>query len=106
MHIKIQKPVFESIINQALPFTEKKDNTQITSHILLDADEKLTIKATDKEIGIKIITDADILEKGTITINGKRLFDIIKALQNKEIEIKNDITNKIVDESTEEILEL
>ena len=100
MHIKIQKPIFESIINQALPFTEKKDNTQITSHILLDADEKLTIKATDKEIGIKIITDADILEKGTITINGKRLFDIIKALQNKEIEIKNENDTIIITQDT------
>jgi DNA polymerase-3 subunit beta len=100
MHIKIQKPVLESIINQALPFTEKKDNTQITSHILLDADDKLTIKATDKEIGIKITTDADILEKGTITINGKRLFDIIKALQNKEIEIKNDNDTIIITQDT------
>ena len=90
MHIKIQKPVIESLINQAMPFTEKKDNTQITSHILIKADSKLTIKATDKEIGIKLETDAEIIEKGEITINGKKLFDIIKTLKNKEIEIKNE----------------
>ena len=90
MHIKIQKPVIESIISQALPFTEKKDNTQITSHILLKAEDKLTIKATDKEIGIKIITQAEILEKGTVTINGRKFADIIKTLQNKEIEIKKE----------------
>ena len=100
MHIKIQKPVFESIINQALPFTEKKDNTQITSHILLNADDNLTVKATDKEMGIKIITDAEILEKGTVTINGKRLFDIIKALQNKEIEIKSEGDTIIITQDT------
>jgi DNA polymerase-3 subunit beta len=100
MHIKIQKPVLESIINQALPFTEKKDNTQITSHILLDAENKLIIKATDREIGIKITTQANILEKGTITINGKRLFDIIKALQNKEIDIKNDNETIIITQDT------
>jgi DNA polymerase-3 subunit beta len=90
MHIKIEKPVIESILNQIIPFTEKKDNTQITSHILIKADEKLTIKATDKEIGIKIITNAEILNPGTITINGKRFSDIIKTLQNKEIEIKSE----------------
>jgi len=88
MHIKIEKPVIESILNQIIPFTEKKDNTQITSHILIKADEKLTLKATDKEIGIKVITNAQILNQGTITINGKRFLDIIKTLQNKEIEIK------------------
>ncbi|WP_457564635.1 DNA polymerase III subunit beta [Caminibacter sp.] len=88
MHIKIQKPVIESIISQVLPFTEKKDNTQITSHILLKADDKLTIKATDKEIGIKIITNAEIITPGIVTINGRKFADIIKTLQNKEIEIK------------------
>jgi len=90
MHIKIQKPIFESIINQIVPFTEKKDNTQITSHVLIVANENLIIKATDKEIGIKIKTEAEILKKGKITINAKKLNDIIKALQNKEIEIKKE----------------
>jgi len=88
MHIKIEKPVIESILNQIIPFTEKKDNTQITSHILIKANEKLILKATDKEIGIKIVTNAEIIESGTITINGKRFLDIIKTLQNKEIEIQ------------------
>ncbi|WP_457563255.1 DNA polymerase III subunit beta [Caminibacter pacificus] len=100
MHIKIDKPVIESIINQALPFTEKKDNTQITSHILLKADDKLTIKATDKEIGIEIKTDANILNPGTVTINGKRFADIIKTLQNKEIEIKNEGDSIIITQDT------
>ncbi len=88
MHIIIDKPVIESILNQIIPFTEKKDNTQITSHILINANDKLTLKATDKEIGLKIKTNANIITPGTITINGKRFLDIIKTLQNKEIEIK------------------
>jgi len=87
MHIRIEKPVIESILNQIISFTEKKDNTQITSHILLKADDKITLKATDKEIGIKINTSAEIIQPGTITINGRRFLDIIKTLQNKEIEI-------------------
>jgi len=90
MHFKISKAVFESIVNQTVPFTEKKDNTQITSHVLIIADENLILKATDKEIGIKIKTEAEILKKGKATINAKKLSDIIKALQNKEIEIKKE----------------
>ena len=90
MHIKIQKPILESIVNQIVPFTEKKDNSQITSHVLIIAEDNLTLKATDKEIGLKITTNADILEKGKITINAKKLSDIIKALKNKEIEIKKE----------------
>jgi len=100
MHIKIQKPVFESIINQIVPFTEKKDNTQITSHVLIIAEDNLILKATDKEIGIKIKTNAEILEKGKITINAKKLNDIIKALQNKEIEIKKENDKIVITQDT------
>jgi len=100
MHIKIQKPVFESIVNQVVPFTEKKDNTQITSHVLIIADDNLILKATDKEIGIKIKTEAEILQKGKITINAKKLNDIIKALQNKEIEIKKEDDTIIITQDT------
>jgi len=88
MIIKIEKPQIESILNQLIPFTEKRDNTQITSHILIKADENLILKATDKEIGLKIKTDANIIKKGEITINGKKFLDIIKTLKNKEIEIE------------------
>jgi len=90
MHIKIEKPVIESIINQAISFTEKKDNTQITSHFLIKADDKLTLKATDKEMGIEIQTQAEILEPGIITLNARKFTEIIKTLQNKEIEIKSE----------------
>ncbi len=90
MKVKIQKPLLESIVTQLIPFTEKRDNTLITSHILIDANNNLTLKATDKEIGIKIQTDAQIIEKGKITINGRKLHNILKALKNDEIEIKNE----------------
>jgi len=88
MKIKTEKPQVENILNQLIPFTEKRDNTQITSHILITANDDLILKATDKEIGLKIKTDANILEKGEITINGRKFLNIIKTLKNKEIEIE------------------
>jgi DNA polymerase-3 subunit beta len=100
MHIKIEKPLLESVLSNVLGFTEKKDNTQITSHILLNADERLTIKATDKEIGIKITTDCEIIQKGKITINAKKFNDIIKALKNKEIEIYTQNDKIIIKQDT------
>jgi len=100
MHIKISKPTFESIINQIVPFTEKKDNTQITSHVLIIADENLTLKATDREIGIKIKTNAEIIEKGKATINAKKLHNIIKTLKNKDIEIKKEEDTIIITQDT------
>jgi DNA polymerase-3 subunit beta len=101
MHIKIEKSLIESILSNILGFVEKKDNTQITSHILISAnDNKLIIKATDKEIGIKITIECEILQKGNFTINAKKFNDIIKALKNKEIEIFSEKNKVIIKQDT------
>jgi len=94
MKLKFTKSIIENNLSITSNFIEKKDNSQITSHILLEADEILTIKATDKEFGI-ILTDnsTEIIEKGKTTLNGKKFYEIIKALNDDfiEIEIVNNI---------------
>ena len=95
MKLTIQKSIIENILIHASPFLEKKDTSQITSHIYLNAsNSNLTIKATDYEIGFIVNTDKiNIIEVGSITANGKKFLDIVKILKNGEInlELKNDI---------------
>ncbi len=94
MKIIVNKLIFENVLNSTLNFLEKKDFTQITSHILLVAKEsKLTIKATDYEIGINLeIKNVDIEEEGVATANGRKIFDIVKILNDTDtiIETQND----------------
>jgi len=94
MKIKAQKQIIESILINLQPFLEKKDASQITSHILfLSENDKCTIKATDGEIGLKIVTDHIMIEsEGAFTANGKKLLDIVRILKDDEIilEILND----------------
>ncbi|CAA6821930.1 MAG: DNA polymerase III beta subunit (EC [uncultured Sulfurovum sp.] len=87
MKIRVSKPLIESILINLQPFLEKKDASQITSHIFLEAiNGNLTIKATDGEIGLIInSTNLIIEEEGTFTANGKKLLDIIRILKNEEI---------------------
>lgn len=95
MKIVISKSILENILIHAIPFLEKKDTSQITSHVFLDAkDGMLTIKATDYEIGFKVDTNkVTITQDGNATANGKKLLDIIKILKDGDInlEIKNDM---------------
>jgi DNA polymerase-3 subunit beta len=94
MKITISKSIIENILIQAQPFLEKKDTSQITSHVFIDvSNSTLTLKATDYEIGYFIKTDnVNIIEAGTTTANGKKLLDIIKILKDGDInlEIIND----------------
>jgi DNA polymerase-3 subunit beta len=72
------------------PFLERKDDSQITSHVLIEArNESCIIRATDGEIGLSTQTENMIIEEeGVITANGKKLLDIIRILKNEEIAIE------------------
>ena len=87
MKIRAQKQIIESILINVQPFLEKKDASQITSHILFKTqNDKCVIKATDSEIGLQIITDNILIEaEGAFTANGKKLLDIIRILKDDEI---------------------
>jgi DNA polymerase-3 subunit beta len=95
MRLSIQKNILEQALSQLQPFLERKDNTQITSHIYLKTqDKKLILKATDYEIGLKNeIEDAEIKEEGEITANGKKLIEIIRSLKDKKINLHKEEDN-------------
>ena len=90
MKIRASKQIIESILINLQPFLEKKDASQITSHILFNTTNgKCIIKATDSEIGLQIITDNIAIEaEGSFTANGKKLLDIVRILKDDEITLE------------------
>ena len=90
MKIRAQKQIIESILINLQPFLEKKDASQITSHILFQTDNgKCVVKATDSEIGLNIVTDnIQIESEGAFTAHGKKLLDIIRILKDDEITLE------------------
>ena len=95
MKITVSKSIIENILVHAQPFLEKKDTSQITSHVYLNvSNSKLTLKATDYEIGFLVSTNnVNIIQDGSVTANGKKFLDIVRILKDGEInlEVKNDI---------------
>ncbi|MEA3330073.1 MAG: DNA polymerase III subunit beta [Campylobacterota bacterium] len=93
MKITVSKSIIENILIHALPFLEKKDTSQITSHVYLNVvDSKLTLKATDYEIGFEVSTNnISVIENGSVTANGKKFLDIVRILKdgNINLEVKN-----------------
>jgi DNA polymerase-3 subunit beta len=87
MKIRVSKSLIESILINLQAFLEKKDASQITSHIYVEAiHDKVTLKATDGEIGLIITSSNMIIEhEGSFTANGKKLLDIIRILKNDDI---------------------
>ncbi|MFV0480441.1 MAG: DNA polymerase III subunit beta [Campylobacteraceae bacterium] len=90
MKVTILKSVLESILINSLPFLEKKDLSQITSHIYLHVeDDKLHVKATDFEIGLKFSTsNIKISDAGDATVNGKKFLDIVKSFKEDDVTLE------------------
>ena len=100
MKIRVTKPLIESILINLQPFLEKKDASQITSHIYFEAQNDIcTIKATDGEIGLVVKSNNIIIEdEGTFTANGKNLLEYIRML-NDEITLEIVEDNLIIKQS-------
>jgi DNA polymerase-3 subunit beta len=89
MNLAVNKNVLEQMLINSLSFLDKKDSSNITSHILLNAhDGKLTVKATDFELGIEMETkNVNIALPGLATANGKKILDIVKTLKDEDIQL-------------------
>lgn len=87
MRIAIAKSILENMLVHVQPFLEKKDTSQITSHVYFEAvDSKLLVKATDYEVGLLVeSSDISIEEAGKATANGKKLLDIVRILKEGDI---------------------
>lgn len=91
MQFQIAKTVLENILMHSQPFLEKKDLSQITSHLYFEAtaSNRLTVKATDYEIGLVIDSEnINVIEPGMATANGKKLLDIVRILKDGDIKIE------------------
>ncbi len=92
MKIAISKSVLENILIHAQPFLEKKDTSQITSHIYFEVtSNRLIVKSTDHEVGLIIENeDISVTESGKITANGKKMLDIVRILKEGDVILKSE----------------
>lgn len=98
MEFKIKKDDFLKVLHKVQGIVDKKNTMPILGNILLIAKEgKINVMATDLEIAIKDSVKADVITEGSVTINAKKLYEIVKEFRKDEIEItekENKVTLK------------
>jgi DNA polymerase III subunit beta len=99
MKIKIKKNVFVESLSHIQGIVEKNSIKPITSNALIKAfDKKITVSATNLQLAIKTTDENIKIEKeGQISVNAKKIYEIIKQLPENEIilEEKENYTIKI-----------
>ena len=73
---------------------ERKTTIPILANVLVKAEGgELRIAATDLEIGLKSVCVSKTTVPGTVTLPAKRLYEIVRALPDKEIKFKRGEAN-------------
>jgi DNA polymerase-3 subunit beta len=89
MHLTVSKPSFLKELNILQGVVEKKSTIPILSNLLLEAvNGELWIKGTDLDVSISTRCEAEIKQQGSICVQAKKLFEIVRSLPDADIEIK------------------
>ncbi|TLD94651.1 DNA polymerase III subunit beta [Helicobacter jaachi] len=89
MKISIPKSLLETTLTNCQNFLDKRDRSQITSHIYFEAtDDMFILKATDYEIWLESRINIPSQMQGNATANGRQILDTIKRLKEGDITIE------------------
>jgi len=94
MRFSIPKEAFLSELQILQGIVEKRNTMPILANILMNVQEgDMELVGTDLEVGLRTHLAADIQRPGAITVNGKKIFEIVKSLpegQSVEVELKDE----------------
>jgi len=88
MEFNIKRDLFSVGIQKTLGIVEKKTTMPILSNLLLRAGQnRVTIMATDREIGLVADYEAEVLRDGEITLSARKLHEMVREIQGDTIHV-------------------
>lgn len=100
MELTVTKADLQKELQLCQGVVEKRSTIPILSNVLLKAaDGKLAIAATDLDVTILSACPARITTPGGVTIEARRLFDIIRSLPDEDVHILMQENNSLLVES-------
>jgi DNA polymerase-3 subunit beta len=108
MKFSVPKEIFLDELQLLQGIVEKRNTMPILANILLNVSEKeVELTGTDLEVGLKTHFAAEIHKQGAITVNGKKIFEIVKSLpegQGVTVELKGETIEITAGESEFKVL--
>ena len=93
MKLSIPKSELHQGLTRIQAIVEKRNSMPILANVLLEASGKggegsLRLAATDLEVGIQSIHQADIGKAGGLTVSAKKLYEIVRELPDEPVELE------------------
>lgn len=81
MKLKLQREAIQQALQSIQGIVDKKTTMPILSHFLLKVNKAASLMATDLDIALKGPLKAEILEKGSLCIPARKLFEIAREVE-------------------------
>jgi DNA polymerase-3 subunit beta len=100
MELTVAKADLQKELQLCQGVVEKRSTIPILSNVLLRAEDgRLQIAATDLDVTILSSCEARITTPGGVTIEARRLFDIVRSLPDEDVHITTQENNSLLVES-------
>ena len=89
MQFKVGKGAFLKELGFVQGVVDRKSTIPILSNLLIEAKGgALEIKGTDLDLSLSTVCEAEVSEDGAVCVQAKKLFEIVRALPESDIEMK------------------
>lgn len=90
MDLVVDRPSLQSALTLVQGIVERRNTVPILGHVLLEPEGTgLRLSATDLEVGIRTEVACRTTEKGAITLNARKLFEVVREGAGEEVEMRS-----------------
>ena len=94
MKFRITKDEFLKGLSRVQSVADRRNTMPILSNVLIESVEGgITITATDLEIGVRGVYQAEVTEPGGVTLSARKLFEIVRELPEEEVSFETSESN-------------
>jgi DNA polymerase-3 subunit beta len=89
MEIKAKREGFLATLYWTQSIVERRNTMPILANVLIEATKgSIRVTATDLEVGVRGEIEGDVVKEGAITVNAKKIYEIIREVANDQVQLK------------------
>jgi DNA polymerase III subunit beta len=89
MEFKAKRDSLLATLYWTQSIVERRNTMPILGNVLVEAQRgSIRITATDLEVGVRGEVESDIGKEGMVTVNAKKLYEIIREIPNQQVQLK------------------
>jgi DNA polymerase III subunit beta len=90
MELAIERVSLQNSLAMVQGIVERRNTVPILGHVLLEPEgNKIRLSATDLEVGIRTEVACKASAKGSLTLNARKLFEIVREAEGDEVALKS-----------------